>query len=178
MRRRRRHTDDASSPVTRCRHWPGTVERRCLPQPPRPSPALAGLKHLGRLEQVLAAAEVQASGWDEGLMLDDFGNVVEATRHNLFYLRAGQLWTPPLEYGGVAGVMRALLLELLPGLGLLGGEAPLPAEHLREIDALLLCNAVTGLCRAGEVDGQTLGGADLLERLRQPLAAAGATWSG
>jgi 4-amino-4-deoxychorismate lyase len=142
------------------------------------SSALAGLKHLGRLEQVLAAAEAQAAGWDEGLMLDDSGNVVEATRNNLFYLRAGKLWTPPLEHSGVAGVMRALVLELLPGLGLMGGEAPLPVEELPEIEALLLCNAVSGPRRAGTVAGRMLGGADLLERLRGPLAAAGVTWSG
>ncbi|MFU8822527.1 MAG: aminotransferase class IV, partial [Gammaproteobacteria bacterium] len=57
------------------------------------SAALGGLKHLGRLEQVLAAGEVAAAGWDEGLMLDESTCVVEATRHNVFFVRDGRVLT-------------------------------------------------------------------------------------
>jgi 4-amino-4-deoxychorismate lyase len=142
------------------------------------SPALAGLKHLGRLEQVLAAGEVVAAGWDEGLMLDGEGRVVEATRHNLFYLRGGQLCTPPVELAGVAGVMRALVLEAQSRLGLPGGEAVLRYDELHEIEELLLCNAVAGLRPVRWLAGRELAGESILARMRQPLHEAGVTWLG
>lgn len=140
------------------------------------SPALAGLKHLGRLEQVLAAAEVESGGWDEGLMLDAAGAVIEATRHNCFYLRHGGIWTPPVSLSGVAGVMRALVLAQLPGLGLAGGEAPLRYDELHEIEGLFLCNAVAGLQPVARVAELKFGVPAVLLQLRASLAAGGVTW--
>lgn len=140
------------------------------------SAALGGLKHLGRLEQVLAAAEVAAAGWDEGLMLDASDHVVAATRHNLFYLRGGKVLTPTLDGRGVAGVMRGLVLELLPTLGLPCGEERLRYDELHEIDELFLCNAVAGVCPVKQVAGRDYGQATLVEKLRAPLVAAGVAW--
>jgi 4-amino-4-deoxychorismate lyase len=140
------------------------------------SAALGGLKHLGRLEQVLAAAEVAAAGWDEGLMLDASDEVVAATRHNLFYLRGGRVLTPPLDGRGVAGVMRGLVLELLPTLGLAGGEGRLRYDELHDVDELFLCNAVAGVRPVKQVAGRDYGRATLAEKLRAPLVAAGVAW--
>jgi 4-amino-4-deoxychorismate lyase len=140
------------------------------------SPALGGMKHLGRLEQVLAAGEVAAAGWDEGLMLDESGQVIEATRHNLFFVRDGQLLTPPLPGCGVAGVMRALVLEALPSAGLAGGEAQLRYHELHEIQEMLLCNAVAGVRPVNRIAGRRLGPASIIDSLRAPLAAAGVAW--
>jgi 4-amino-4-deoxychorismate lyase len=140
------------------------------------SAALGGMKHLGRLEQVLAAAEVAAHGWDEGLMLDDTDRVVAATRHNLFFVRDGRVLTPPLEGCGVAGVMRGLILEALPAVSLAGGEAPLRYHELHEIDEMFLCNAVAGVRAVGRLAGRTLAQGDTLAALRGPLIEAGAAW--
>ena len=140
------------------------------------SRALGGLKHLGRLEQVLAADEVAAGGWDEGLMLDEADRIVEATRHNLFFVRAGRVLTPPLGNRGVAGVMRALILEILATLGLPGGETPLRYDELHEIDELFLCNAVVGMRPVSQVDGHAYAHGETPARLRAALAAAGVTW--
>jgi len=140
------------------------------------SATLGGLKHLGRLEQVLAAGEVAEAGWDEGLMLDDGDRVIEATRHNLFFVRDGGVWTPPLDGCGVAGVMRGLLLETLAARGLPGGEAQLRYHELHEIDELFLCNAVAGVRPVSRIGGRVLGGAAAAAALRAPLAEAGAAW--
>jgi 4-amino-4-deoxychorismate lyase len=140
------------------------------------SPALGGLKHLGRLEQVLAAAEAAAAGWHEGLMLDECDRVVEGTRHNLFFVRHGQWYTPPLDACGVAGVMRGMVREALAMLGLGGGEAALRYDELHEVEELLLCNAVVGVRRVSELDGRRLGGGRVVADLAAPLAAAGAAW--
>ena len=140
------------------------------------SMALGGLKHLGRLEQVLAAAEVAVAGWDEGLMLDASGHVVEATRHNLFYVRGGRVLTPPLERCGVAGVMRGLVLETLVALNLPGGEAALRYDELDEIDEMFLCNAVVGVRPVRRVADRELPAGQTVEALHRPLAAAGVAW--
>ena len=68
--------------------------------------ALAGIKHLNRLEQVLARAEWDDGALDECLMLDDRSHVISATQANLFARIEGRWNTPALDECGVAGVMR------------------------------------------------------------------------
>lgn len=85
-------------------------------------PRLAGIKHLNRLESVLARAELANTGVAEGLMLDTAGRVTCATAANVFALRGGRLRTPSLRVAGIAGICRDWLLtradveigELLP----------------------------------------------------------------
>ena len=140
------------------------------------SPALQGLKHLGRLEQVLAAREAAAAGWGEGLMLDAAGQVVEGTRHHLFYLRAGQVLTPPRQELAVDGILRGLLLEALSAAAIPAGEAALRYDELHEIEAMVLCNAVAGVRGVNRLDGRELPADALAARLRPLLAARGVTW--
>lgn len=73
-------------------------------------PLLAGLKHLNRLEQVLARAEWNDPAIAEGLMFDCNDHVVSATAANLFAVIDGALVTPPVDQCGVAGVTRAEVL--------------------------------------------------------------------
>jgi len=77
-------------------------------------PLLAGLKHLNRLEQVLARAEWSDPVVAEGLMCDAGGQVVSGTMTNLFVVLDGRLVTPPVTLCGVAGVARAEILAVRP----------------------------------------------------------------
>ena len=117
----------------------GLVLRWCKTQLAA-QPALAGIKHCNRLEQVLARAECVDVGADEGLMLGSDGSVVSATAANLFVLRDRQWTTPPVDRGGVAGVCRSHLLPLLEA-----GEARLSVADVEGADAVFLCNAVRGI---------------------------------
>jgi 4-amino-4-deoxychorismate lyase len=72
---------------------------------------LAGIKHLNRLEQVLAAGEWPDDSFSEGLMLDVDGYLAEGTRSNVFFVRNGRLHTPNLSRCGIAGIMRQVLLQ-------------------------------------------------------------------
>lgn len=74
-------------------------------------PRLAGIKHLNRLENVLAAMEWRDGDAEEGLLLDAKGNVIEGTRSNLFMVRDGALVTPDLSRCGVAGMQRERVME-------------------------------------------------------------------
>lgn len=103
-------------------------------------PALAGIKHCNRLEQVLGRAEAARAGCDEGLMQDTAGNPVCATSANLLVLEGGRWTTPPVETCGVAGILRGWLLSQgLVAVSALAGEA------LAGADAVALCNAVRGI---------------------------------
>ncbi len=109
-------------------------------------PALAGVKHCNRLEQVLAALEVRRAGLDNGLMLDGEGNVVCAVNGNLFALLDGRLRTPPLDACGVAGTVRELVIDTLAArAGLAVDIAPLRPSHLRDASELFLTNSVLGV---------------------------------
>ena len=103
-------------------------------------PALAGIKHCNRLEQVLGRAEVDRADCDEGLMRDMAGAPICATSANLLVFRDGRWSTPRVGACGVAGVLRGWLLEQ----GLVGLAGPSPAE-VESADALALCNAVRGI---------------------------------
>lgn len=106
--------------------------------------ALAGLKHLNRLDQVLAAEEVRDGC--QGLLLDSDGNLIEALSHNLF-LRLNQRWvTPSLNYAGVAGVMRSVLLdEVFAALDIEIAEAVLSVDELYRADEVFICNSLQGV---------------------------------
>jgi 4-amino-4-deoxychorismate lyase len=104
-------------------------------------PALAGIKHCNRLEQVLARAEWQDPDIDEALMCDGEDRVVGATSANLFALLGGRWLTPSVERCGIAGIARGWLLANLPGAAV----ADLNAAEISRADALFLCNAVRGI---------------------------------
>ncbi|MFD2641047.1 aminodeoxychorismate lyase [Pseudomonas japonica] len=108
-------------------------------------PLLAGLKHLNRLEQVLARAEWQGAEYAEGLMLDMSGRVIEGVYSNLFLVRDRQLFTADLSRCGVAGVMRAALLDAAADEGIPTRVGDLSLSDLEQADELFLCNSVYGV---------------------------------
>ncbi|MBA2078711.1 aminodeoxychorismate lyase [Rhodanobacter sp. PCA2] len=104
-------------------------------------PRLAGIKHLNRLEQVLARAEWSDPSIAEGLLCDMRGHAVSATAANLFAVIGGVPVTPALERCGVAGVLRAALLEALPRLEV----RDLPLHECLAADELFLSSSVRGI---------------------------------
>lgn len=108
-------------------------------------PLLAGLKHLNRLEQVLARAEWQDPRYAEGLLYDCSGRVVEGVFSNIFFVRDGVLVTPSLERCGVAGVMRAELLAHAAKLGVRCETGDYDRAQLLAADEVFLCNSLYGV---------------------------------
>ena len=117
------------------------------------NPALAGIKHLNRLEQVMARAEWEDPKIAEGLMLDTEGLVVEGTMSNLFLVRNGGLATPRLDRCGVAGIMRARVIALARGLGIPVEETDLRPPDVSAANGAFLCNSLIGLWPVRLVDG-------------------------
>lgn len=107
---------------------------------------LAGIKHLNRLEQVLARLEWSDPDIAEGLMSDLRGRVVEGISTNVFLASGGRLITPTIDFCGVAGVMRRYLLDALPrDLGLPVTETSCERAVFAGAQELFLCNAVVGV---------------------------------
>lgn len=103
-------------------------------------PLLAGIKHLNRLENVMARREWQHPAIAEGLLADQQGKLIEATSMNVFWQQGGQLWTPRLKECGVAGTLRAALLDQ----GWVK-EGSLPLSNLYDVERLWVANSVQGV---------------------------------
>lgn len=135
---------------------PAVAARLCR-TPVARSPATAGVKTLGRLEQVLARAEWDDRRWFEGLMEDGAGALVCGTSSNLFLRRGSVLHTPSVDAAGVAGVVRERLLGDHALHAAIGVEAVAPATitaaSLLDAEEVFLTNAVVGVRAVARVDG-------------------------
>lgn len=116
-------------------------------------PILAGVKHLNRLENVLAATEWDDINIAEGILLDESGNVIEGVRSNIFMVKEGELITPDLSRCGVSGVQRERLMEWSKQQGVSCKITDIPLDELRTADEIFLVNSVIGLWPVREMPG-------------------------
>lgn len=108
-------------------------------------PLLAGIKHLNRLEQVLSKIALQKTTWDDALICDNKGFLVEATAANLFWGENGQWFTPSLDKCGIEGVMRNHLLAVLRSRNSdVRIKSALPSTLSRCTD-MFICNSLMGI---------------------------------
>jgi 4-amino-4-deoxychorismate lyase len=136
-------------------------------------PVLAGLKHLNRLEQVLARAEWSDPEVTEGLMLDMEDRVVCASMSNLYLVSGRNILTPALERCGVSGVMRAQIRQACARFGLGWEELDLGLEDVRRADELMLSNALAGLWPVRELDGRVYSDYPICRELQGYLGSMG-----
>ncbi|NOZ10586.1 MAG: aminodeoxychorismate lyase [Gammaproteobacteria bacterium] len=108
------------------------------------NPALAGIKHLNRLEQVLARQE-WGSDFDEGLMCDDRGLVIEGTMSNLFAVSQGAIMTPDLSQCGVAGIVRNWVMEQAQSMGVGWEIGAVDRHRLSCTDEIFITNSIIGV---------------------------------
>lgn len=140
--------------LTLCRH---TLSRQ---------PTLAGLKHLNRLDQVMARSEWdEQDNFDEGIMFNLDGDVTEGTMSNIFWLKAGQVFTPDLSQEGIDGCVRRWVIDQL------GNDTPVIIEKCAKLDRLLnadgvfLTNSLMGIQKVTEIDGQVIFQSPKVEQL-------------
>ncbi|MBI5751421.1 MAG: aminodeoxychorismate lyase [Hydrogenophilales bacterium] len=108
-------------------------------------PRLAGIKHLNRLENVLARMEWSDPDTPEGLMLDAEGWVVEGTMANIFMRQGNTLLTPDLSACGVAGLQRERILQFAPQCDLVPEVRNFSLPMLLQAEEVFLCNSVIGV---------------------------------
>ncbi len=126
-------------------------------------PALAGIKHLNRLEQVLAAQELLANNCREGLMLEcaPAANdtsakkiVTEGVSSNLFFVSRGQLFTPEITYSGVNGTIRSELLERAQALGIPLATGRYELQEILNADEVFFTNSIFGILPVSKISYQ------------------------
>jgi 4-amino-4-deoxychorismate lyase len=140
------------------------------------NPLLAGLKHLNRLEQVLAQL-ARPAGIDEVLMLSSRGEIIGGSMSNVFFADDTGLFTPRLDACGVAGVMRGLVLQTSKTRRTAGVRMHvhvrrvMPAE-LALVREAFVTNVRWGIRSIGSLDGRPLGSDDYAQQLRRWMDAA------
>lgn len=134
---------------------PASVEARLCALRLGHQPALAGIKHLNRLENVVARREWDASHIQEGILLDQTGNLVSGVMSNLFLRRGDTLLTPLMDQCGVAGVTRARLMALAPKAGYRVEETRLDLSALLEAEEVMFTNSVFVLWHLARLGDRT-----------------------
>lgn len=110
------------------------------------NPHLAGIKHLNRLNYVMAAFDLPDNPEVQGLVSDETGHILESLHHNLFLVKKNLLMTPLLDRAGVKGVLRRLILErFASNCGLAVKEAAFSIDELLLADEVFLTNGVRGI---------------------------------
>jgi len=109
------------------------------------NPGLAGIKHLNRLEQIMARAEWTDPAIQEGIMLDINDHVIEGTMTNLFYIKNNTLYTSSLDQSGVAGIIRGIIMTIASDHDLSVIEHTFTKDELLSADEVFVCNSIIGI---------------------------------
>ncbi len=118
-------------------------------------PLLGGIKHLNRLEQVLAAAQAQAEGTDECIVMDQTDHLTCVVAGNLFLVRHGELLTPKILDCGILGTRRRLIIEKwAPLIGLHVREVRLTLSDLQTAEEVFYSNSLQTVRPVGRVSEQ------------------------
>jgi branched-chain amino acid aminotransferase len=131
--------------------WPPTADVVVVPWTRNERSAVAGLKTTSYGENVVALARARAEGASEAIFANTLGNLCEGTGSNVFLVRGGRLVTPPLASGCLAGVTRALLMELVDV-----DEEDVPVGALAEADEAFLTSSTREVQSIRAVDGVAL----------------------
>lgn len=109
-------------------------------------PSLSGIKHLNRLEQVLARNEWHDTEIMEGLMLDLDGNVIEGTMSNLFVVHSNKkLLTSDISLCGIDGIVRQYILDHCTDFGYQSEILNLSLKDIYSADEIFFCNSIMGI---------------------------------
>jgi branched-subunit amino acid aminotransferase/4-amino-4-deoxychorismate lyase len=136
---------------------------------------LPGVKSTSYAVNMAAEAEAKRRGADEAVFVDGAGVVLEGTVTNVWWRRERTLFTPSLDLGILAGVTRAALLELAPGLGYVVEEGVFPLVDALAGDEAFTSSSVREVLPVVELDGHPFGrgpAADELQAALRELALA------
>ncbi len=158
-------------PPARPGEVPGRVRVSTLRAQLGENPALAGIKHCNRLEQILGRSELQHTGAFEGLMGTGSGRLVSGTMSNVFLWQDGGYVTPLLDQCGIEGVTRAVVLREAARCGLGVREARVPMDALAACKGLFITNARLGVVPAHELDGRDLRVDPVVQALAERVAS-------
>lgn len=113
---------------------------------------LTGIKSLNYLDRVMSWEEAQSRDFDEAVMLNERGEIASATMANIFWSRNGTLYTPALSCGAVAGITRAMVIDVAEKNFIPVVEGAYDMQDLTEADEIFLTSSSLGLARVTTFD--------------------------
>jgi branched-chain amino acid aminotransferase len=129
----------------------------CATRRTAPAALSPRIKSLNYLNNVLAKIEAQQAGAAEGVMLNEQGYVAECTGDNLFILKAGRLYTPPVNAGILEGITRRVAFELAEKNGFIVEERDLTRYDIITADECFLTGTAAEIIPAVELDRRLIG---------------------
>ena len=111
---------------------------------------LSNLKTTNALLYVMAGLSKLSMNLDDSLIINEYGNICESINSNIFVVKNGTIYTPPLSEGGVAGIMREQIMKLAQQNKILCFENPLTLNSVINADEVFLTNAVRGVEWVGQ----------------------------
>ena len=117
---------------------------------------LAGVKSISWLPNVWAVGEAQKEGFDEVVLLNERGEIAECTAANIFAVKNGKVYTPPLNSGCLEGVTRGILFEIAPEAGVAVVEHALRPEDLYSAGEVFISSTNRNLLGVGEIAGHKI----------------------
>ncbi len=138
------------------------------------NPGLAGIKHLNRLEQVLARNEWDDANTMEGLMLDIDDNVIEGTMSNLFLVYPDKkLITPDLSLCGIEGIVRQYILDHCADISYTSDVRNLSLDDVYSASEMFFCNSIAGIMPVRQLDNHKFPSQLAANEIKQFLTSRG-----
>lgn len=113
---------------------------------------LAGIKRTAMLENLLALEEARARGFSEALMVNERGEIVGAAAANVFWAEAGELFTPSIGTGCIAGITRGFVIEIARRIGISVIEGGFPLQRLLDAGEMFLTSTARGIVPVSSFD--------------------------
>src|SRR5437867_4009114 len=135
----------------------GLTVMTCATRRTSPSALNPAVKSLNYLNNVMARIEANLAGADEALMLNDAGNVAECTADNIFVVKRGHIFTPPITAGALRGITRLVVFEIAAELGIKVTEADITRHDVFIADEAFLTGTAAEIIPVVKADGRPIG---------------------
>ena len=152
----------------------------CATRRSNPAALNPAVKSLNYLNNVMARIEANLAGADEALMLNDAGNVAECTADNVFVVKHGQIFTPPVTAGALRGITRSVVFEIAAELGVKVRETDITRHDVFVADECFLTGTAAEIVPVVKADGRSIGSgkpgpitARIIARFRQVTRETG-----
>ena len=129
----------------------------CATRRSGPATLNPAVKSLNYLNNVMARIEANLAGADEALMLNDAGNVAECTADNVFIIKKGQIFTPPIAAGALRGITRSVVFEIADELGIKISETDISRHDVFVADECFLTGTAAEVIPVIKCDGRVIG---------------------
>jgi branched-chain amino acid aminotransferase len=129
----------------------------CATRRTNPASLNPAVKSLNYLNNVMARIEANLAGADEALMLNDHGNVSECTADNVFIIKHGQIFTPPIAAGALRGITRAVVFEIAAETGIKITETDVTRHDVFIADECFLTGTAAEVIPVIKADGRIIG---------------------